>query len=123
MLMLTAIQQLDIQLQARGESLTVSQIVRHLHIGRREALALLDAYRSAPPVDTTPERFDSDEKDLELTTSYANGATKREEAAPGIDPAPVERPLVLCQRCGYSAWFEWDIGIWRCRLCGIGPPP
>jgi hypothetical protein len=97
MLTLTAIQQLDIQLQARGESLTVSQIVRHLHIGRREALALLDAYRSAPP--TVPA------------------------VAPVVDPVPEAaeppppRPIGLCGRCCHGAWT--DVGFrWVCAACG-----
>ena len=48
------------------------------------------------------------------------------EAAPAevvTQPAPLlaERPLCLCQLCGYSAWFEWTPGDWRCRLCGRTP--
>jgi hypothetical protein len=35
---------------------------------------------------------------------------------------PVERPTALCWQCGTSSWFEWDVGIWRCRLCGVDPP-
>jgi rubrerythrin len=48
------------------------------------------------------------------------------ETAPvqAVIPAPVlaERPLVLCQLCGYGgAWFERSPGAWRCPLCGRGP--
>jgi hypothetical protein len=44
----------------------------------------------------------------------------------GVFGAPIPchqgRPLCLCGRCGYAAWFEWDVGVWRCLLCGIDPP-
>jgi hypothetical protein len=33
-----------------------------------------------------------------------------------------ERPLCLCGRCGMGRWFEWDVGVWKCELCGIDPP-
>jgi hypothetical protein len=46
-----------------------------------------------------------------------------DERLPGV-PAPTQRekPLCLCGRCGMGRWFEWDVGIWRCELCGIDPP-
>jgi hypothetical protein len=44
----------------------------------------------------------------------------------GVSGAPIPchqgRPLCLCGRCGMGRWFEWDIGIWKCELCGIDPP-
>jgi hypothetical protein len=41
-----------------------------------------------------------------------------------VVPASTQRdkPLCLCGRCGMGRWFEWDVGIWRCELCGIDPP-
>jgi hypothetical protein len=37
-------------------------------------------------------------------------------------PAPAARPIALCRLCATASWFEWSVGDWRCRLCGIRPP-
>jgi hypothetical protein len=94
------VHQLDTQLQAQGRTISANLIVLHLHGSKRDALALLRRYRAEPPVPAPVPA-----------------------PAPELDPAPSERPLVLCQRCGYAAWFEWTIGDWRCHLCGSAPPP
>jgi hypothetical protein len=56
---------------------------------------------------------------------YRNSLLPRGTAAPveTVPPGPVvvEKPLVLCVLCGYSAWFEWTPNEWRCRLCGRAP--
>jgi hypothetical protein len=46
-----------------------------------------------------------------------------EAVVPAVTPAPLlaERPIGLCFRCRYAAWFEWMPGIWRCQLCGTDP--
>jgi hypothetical protein len=38
-------------------------------------------------------------------------------------PAPpqAERPIGLCFRCRYAAWFAWSATEWRCALCGASP--
>jgi hypothetical protein len=41
--------------------------------------------------------------------------------APVLAETPVEKPLVLCFRCGYSQWREHTPGLWVCGLCGIPP--
>jgi hypothetical protein len=122
MITLANVRELDTQLQARGEVLSANKLVAHLGGSKRDALAVLQAYRAAPLLEAQARGRQGMRTDIPQNSAESPAFGQARDAVADLaQEPPSEQPLCLCFRCGYSAWFEWTPGDWRCRLCGIPP--
>src|SRR5215471_16253995 len=100
---LADVQQAAQALTDAGLLVSANAIVAQIGGSKRDIVRLLRDLRAAVPVPPTPQ-----------------GTAVLPPARPTLAPMPgppSERPLTLCQLCGYAAWFELTAGDWRCRLC------